>query len=77
MTTRPTLDELSGHADFPRRHIGPTPDELSTMLATIGVSSVEDLLARTIPPSIRARSPRPTSSPSCGPSPRATGPGAA
>ena len=53
MTTRPTLDQLLATDDFVARHIGPTADEQAHMLAAIGVGSVEELLAHTVPSSIR------------------------
>ena len=40
-----------------RRHIGPSPAEMETMLQTIGVSSVDELIDDTIPASIRQKSP--------------------
>ena len=40
--------------EFSRRHIGPTPDDVSDMLRVIGVESVEQLLAETMPGTIRA-----------------------
>jgi len=43
--------------EFPSRHIGPSPRELAEMLATIGVSSVEDLIRQTVPDSIRLERP--------------------
>jgi glycine dehydrogenase len=42
---------------FARRHIGPSPTEVTTMLQTIGAASVEDLLAQTLPRDIRQRDP--------------------
>ena len=39
--------------DFASRHIGPTPQDVDAMLETIGVSTLDDLLDRTIPASIR------------------------
>ena len=36
-----------------RRHIGPSPQEMSGMLDTVGVSSLEDLIEETVPGSIR------------------------
>ncbi|MDP7151943.1 MAG: aminomethyl-transferring glycine dehydrogenase [Paracoccaceae bacterium] len=36
-----------------RRHIGPSPQEMSGMLDTVGVSSLEDLIEETVPRSIR------------------------
>jgi glycine dehydrogenase len=37
---------------FADRHIGPGPDDIEKMLATIGASSLDDLVAETIPASI-------------------------
>ncbi|MEL6678054.1 MAG: hypothetical protein AAFQ51_05060, partial [Pseudomonadota bacterium] len=36
-----------------RRHIGPSPTEMSEMLATLGVASLDDLIAEAVPGSIR------------------------
>jgi len=41
--------------DFPRRHIGPSPHEISLMLETIGVATLDKLIDQTIPPAIRQR----------------------
>ena len=38
-----------------RRHIGPSPDEMAEMLAAIGVSSLDELIAQTVPDSIRQK----------------------
>ncbi len=43
--------------DFASRHIGPTPQDVDAMLETIGVSTLDDLLDRTIPASIRDAEP--------------------
>jgi glycine dehydrogenase len=37
---------------FADRHIGPRPDDIDKMLATIGVATLDDLVAETIPDSI-------------------------
>jgi glycine dehydrogenase len=39
--------------EFTRRHIGPDEPETRQMLATVGVSSLEELMALTVPPDIR------------------------
>ena len=39
--------------EFTGRHIGPGPKETTEMLATIGVSSLDELIRKTIPDSIR------------------------
>ncbi|SDL62320.1 aminomethyl-transferring glycine dehydrogenase [Tessaracoccus oleiagri] len=36
-----------------RRHIGPSPEEMETMLATIGVGSLDELISQTVPASLR------------------------
>ncbi|MFN0124349.1 MAG: aminomethyl-transferring glycine dehydrogenase [Blastocatellia bacterium] len=43
--------------DFARRHIGPSPNEIRTMLKAVGASSLDELIAQTIPGSIRQVTP--------------------
>ena len=50
--TRP-LDALEMRDDFASRHIGPTPQDVVAMLEVVGVPTLEDLLDRTVPASIR------------------------
>ena len=47
------LDTLDTPDDFASRHIGPTPQDVAAMLETICVPTLDDLLDRTIPASIR------------------------
>ena len=49
----PSLAELFAADDFVGRHIGPRPDDVHTMLATIGVESVDELVDETVPTPIR------------------------
>ncbi len=42
---------------FPRRHLGPTPAAVAEMLATIGVSSLEELIDQAVPANIRLQRP--------------------
>src|SRR3989304_2584282 len=49
------LDALRASDTFPRRHIGPTDEDIESMLATLGVSSLDALMDATIPESIRLR----------------------
>ena len=42
-------------AKFTSRHIGPREEDQQTMLRTIGVASIEDLVAKTVPGKIRQR----------------------
>ena len=39
--------------DFPSRHIGPSPQEMTDMLKTIGYSTLDELIDDTVPASIR------------------------
>ena len=50
--TRP-LDAIEMRDDFASRHIGPTPRDIEAMLEVIGVPTLDDLLERTVPVSIR------------------------
>ncbi len=43
--------------NFSRRHIGPAPNEITAMLKVVGADSLEDLIAQTIPRSIRQQQP--------------------
>ncbi|RZM10388.1 MAG: hypothetical protein EOO88_48225, partial [Pedobacter sp.] len=40
-------------AEFSSRHIGPNEHDTTKMLETIGVGSLEELIANTVPPGIR------------------------
>ncbi len=40
-----------------RRHIGPSPKEMEAMLAVIGYKSLDDMIAATVPASIRLKQP--------------------
>src|ERR1700733_5157370 len=42
-------------ATFARRHIGPSPRDISAMLETVGAGSLEALMAETLPSSIRQK----------------------
>ena len=44
-------------ATFVRRHIGPSPRDIATMLDTVGAKSLEALMAETLPSSIRQKAP--------------------
>ena len=43
--------------DFSRRHIGIAPEDAAAMLATIGATSIDQLVAQTLPASIRQQAP--------------------
>ncbi|MCA9656886.1 MAG: glycine dehydrogenase (aminomethyl-transferring), partial [Myxococcales bacterium] len=51
------LAALAPTDTFVRRHLGPREHELAQMLATVGVDSLEALIAATVPASIRAQAP--------------------
>src|SRR5947209_4541806 len=42
---------------FSRRHIGPSPEDVSEMLSTIGVSDIGELISQTVPEAIRQAAP--------------------
>jgi glycine dehydrogenase len=46
------------HPDvFVRRHIGPSPEEQTTMLKAMGLASLDTLVSETVPASIRMQQP--------------------
>jgi glycine dehydrogenase len=51
------LDELDAADGFVARHIGPDEAEIRAMLGAVGVQSLEHLIERTMPDSIRAPAP--------------------
>ncbi len=48
---------LSAIDGFARRHIGPTPSEIQQMLDVLGISSLDDLIDKTVPAAIRISEP--------------------
>src|SRR5688500_14480446 len=42
---------------FVPRHIGPSDAEVAEMLAALGVASLDELIDKTVPPSIRRKAP--------------------
>jgi glycine dehydrogenase len=50
-------DKLANTDSFARRHIGPSPASLQDMLQTMGFSSLDELIARTVPSPIRLQRP--------------------
>ena len=51
------LYPLEDHGEFIMRHIGPRDEQVRHMLAEIGLDSLDELIARTIPGSIRMEAP--------------------
>ena len=49
MDKRPSLEALEDRGDFIGRHIGPDDRDLAVMLAALNVSSLDELVAQTIP----------------------------
>ncbi len=47
------LTELEDHAEFVSRHIGPDDTQVSHMLNTLGIDSLDALIESTLPPSIQ------------------------
>jgi glycine dehydrogenase len=54
---RRTLEELEDRGDFIRRHIGPDAGEIRQMLEYLGLNSLDDLVAQTVPADISLRQP--------------------
>ena len=52
---RKPADEAA--STFVRRHIGPSPRDISSMLETVGAASLGALMAETLPSSIRQKTP--------------------
>ena len=55
--SRRTLDELKMKGDFIRRHIGPGDEQIEEMLAVLGLKSLDELVDKTVPASIRSEAP--------------------
>jgi len=54
---RPSFAELSDAGAFVHRHIGPSDGEIARMLATLGLGSLEELIDRAVPATIRSSRP--------------------
>src|SRR5664279_5208895 len=50
-------------ATFVRRHIGPSPGDIASMLETVGAKTLGELMAQTLPSSIRQQAPLDLGSP--------------
>ncbi len=51
------LRDTATHSEFIARHIGPSADDQQAMLATIGVSSLDDLIHQVVPENILSEAP--------------------
>lgn len=49
----PSLEDLLERDGFVHRHVAPDEDQMATMLAVIGVQSVDELIEQTVPAAIR------------------------
>ena len=56
-TTNSTLYHLEDHGEFIMRHIAPRDEQVQSMLDVIGVSSLDELIRTTLPPSIQIDEP--------------------
>ncbi|KAG8522156.1 Glycine dehydrogenase (decarboxylating), mitochondrial [Galemys pyrenaicus] len=56
---------LPRHDDFARRHIGPGDKDQREMLQALGLTSIEELIEKTIPASIRLKKPLKMEDPVC------------
>ncbi|HSR73007.1 MAG TPA: aminomethyl-transferring glycine dehydrogenase, partial [Kiloniellales bacterium] len=54
---RRSLEDLKLRGDFIRRHIGPGERQVREMLETLGLASLDDLVERAVPSSIRTERP--------------------
>jgi glycine dehydrogenase len=55
--SQPRLVDLEDHAQFVGRHVGPDATEQATMLAALGLSSLDALIERVVPETIRTGKP--------------------
>ena len=51
------LETLEYHHEFVDRHIGPSDDQIGSMLSEIGIGSLEALVEKTVPASILSANP--------------------
>ncbi|MHA1152091.1 MAG: glycine dehydrogenase (aminomethyl-transferring), partial [Alphaproteobacteria bacterium] len=54
---RRSLEDLKMRGDFVRRHIGPGEPQIAEMLDLLGLSSLDELIDRTVPEAIRSERP--------------------
>ncbi len=53
----PGVTAAASSENFVHRHIGPSPDDIRAMLETLGVDSLDELIDKTVPASIRVDRP--------------------
>ncbi len=49
------MTQFSGNSEFQARHIGPNAEQTAQMFKTVGVDSLEQLIAQTVPANIRRK----------------------
>ena len=54
---RRSLEDLKMRGDFVRRHIGPGETQIAEMLGLLGLSSLDELIDKTVPAAIRSKTP--------------------
>ena len=54
---RRSLEDLKMRADFVRRHLGPGEAQVADMLGLLGLASLDELIDKTVPKSIRSERP--------------------
>ncbi len=54
---RRSLEELKMRGDFVRRHVGPGEAQIAEMLDLLGLSSLDELIDKTVPAAIRSERP--------------------
>ncbi len=54
---RRSLEDLKMRGDFVRRHIGPGETQIAEMLGLLGLSSLDELIDKTVPEAIRSQRP--------------------
>jgi glycine dehydrogenase len=57
MASQQSLPELEERDRFVGRHVGPDADEQARMLASLGITSLDELIDRAVPETIRTREP--------------------
>ena len=55
--TRRSLEDLKMRGDFIRRHIGPGEEHADSMLRDLGLSSLDEMIDKTVPAAIRSERP--------------------
>ncbi len=53
LENQPSLIQLQNEQEFSQRHVGSDPQEIESMLAELGVDSLDELLTQTVPNKIR------------------------